>query len=465
MINRLKEKYIENKELYKYVVSLALPMILQSIITTFVNMVDNIMIGRVGTSELNGVAIANQYTFIFNVTVFGAVSGASIFGTQFFGCNDFNGQRNTLRFRIYFSMIIAFIGMVLFKVYDANLISLFLSEDNDPTMKQLTLQYGIEYIDIIIFGLIPFAIGQAYSSLVRECGETKIPMYGSIVAIFLNIILDYCLIFGKFGFPKMSVAGAAIATVIAKTVEALVVIIWTHKNINIVKCAEKLFDSFVIPLRLSKNMILKSLPLMFNEFLWSLGIIIVAQSYSTRGLAVVAARNISYTITDIFSVVFMQLGAAIGIILGMKLGSEQFDEAKKLTKKLIFFAVGVSVVLALLVVPLAFFYPNIYNVEDEIKNLAVFYILTQAFVMPLWSYTNSCYFVIRSGGGTGITFIFDFVYTWLIFVPLAFVLTRWTNLDIHLVMIIVTYAEIIKALVGYFMVKSNIWVKNITKLS
>lgn len=463
MLQKLKKKYIGTADFYISVVSLALPMILQSMITNFVSMIDNIMIGRVGTFELTGVSIANQYTFIFNVTVFGALSGASIFGTQFFGAEDYKGQKFSFRFRIYLAIFLIICGMLLFKLFDVELISLFLSKDNDPYQKQMTLKYGMEYINIMIWGLIPFAIGQSYSSLARECGETKVPMYGSIVAIGLNIVLDYALIFGKFGMPKLGVIGAAIATVIAKSIEALVVILWTHKHKEIIKCIDGVYSSFSIPLNLTINMIQKSFPLMINEFLWSLGMILVAQSYSVRGLSVVAARNIAYTITDIFNMVYIQLGASMGIILGMKLGSEQYEEAKELSVKLIFFAIAVSVLIALIVVPLAFVYPNIYNVDENIKDLATFYILVQAMVMPLWSYSNACYFVLRSGGKTGITFIFDFVYTWLILIPVAFVLTRYSIFDIKTLMVMISYLEIIKVLLGYFMVKSNIWVQNVTK--
>ena len=462
MIEKLTKKYIGTIDFYKYVISLALPMVFQSMITTFVSMIDNIMIGRVGTAELTGVSIANQYTFIFNVTVFGAISGASIFGTQFFGSEDHEGQKYSFRFRIYLALFLIVSGMLLFKIYDAQLISLFLSKDSDPILRQATLNFGIEYINIMIIGLIPFAIGQSYSSLARECGETKIPMYGSLAAIGLNIILDYVLIFGKLGMPRLGVAGAAIATVIAKTVEALVVIIWTHRHHNIIKCIVGVYDSLAIPINLTKNMILKSLPLMFNEFLWSLGMIVVAQSYSVRGLDVVAARNITYTITDVFNVVYLQLGASIGIILGAKLGAKQYDEAKDLSNKLIFFAIVVSILIAFIVLPLAFIYPSIYNVDTHIRELTTFYIVVQAFAMPLWSYSNACYFVLRSGGKTGITFIFDFVYTWIILIPLAFTLTRYTSLNIWQLMVVITYLEIFKVALGFVMVKSNIWIQNIT---
>ena len=463
ILERFTKKFIGTADFYKNVVALALPMILQSMITTFVSMIDNIMIGRVGTCELTGVSIANQYTFIFNVTVFGAISGASIFGTQFFGSEDYEGQKYSFRFRIYLAVFIIISGMLLFKIFDVQLISLFLSKNSDPHLKQLTLNYGVEYIDIMIWGLIPFALGQSYSSLARECGETKVPMYGSLVAIGLNIVLDYALIFGKFGMPKLGVSGAAIATVIAKSVEALVVMIWTHRHHDIIKCIVRVYDSFKIPVSLTKNMVLKSVPLMFNEFLWSLGMIMVAQSYSVRGLDVVAARNITYTITDVFNVIYLQLGASIGIILGMKLGSEQYDEAKDLSNKLIFFAIAVSVMIAIIVIPLAFIYPHIYNVDAGIKHLTTFYIIVQAFAMPLWSFSNACYFVLRSGGKTGITFIFDFVYTWIILIPVAFCLTRYSRLDIRQLMIVITYLEVFKCLLGFMIVKSNIWIQNLTE--
>lgn len=455
------KKYIGTREFYLYVLGIAVPMILQNLITNFVSMLDNIMVGQVGTAQMSGVSIVNQFMFVFNITIFGGVSGASIFGTQFYGKGDHEQQKFTVRFRIILACFVVSVGTLVFKIFGSNLIELFLSKDDSPEMIAATLQYGEDYLRVMILSLFPFAIGQAYASVVRECGETKIPMYGSLAAIGVNLFLDYGLIFGHFGMPKLGVQGAAIATVIAKVIEAAVIILWAHIHVEKNRYIEGLFRGFKIPWKLTTDMIKKGCPLLINEFLWALGMSVVAQSYSARGLDVVAARNIAMTINNLFSVVYIQLGASIGIIVGAKLGAGLLEQAKDTDNKLIFFSTAITIVVAVIMLPVARFFPELYNTESQIKELATYFIVVQAVAMPIWSYTNACYFTLRSGGKTGVTFLFDFVFSWVVMIPLAFGLSHFTNMEIHWLIAIVTYSELLKAVVGYFLVRSGIWINNL----
>lgn len=456
-------KYIGSRAFYAHAMAIAIPMILQNLITNFVSMLDNIMVGQIGTAPMNGVSIANQLIFVFNITVFGGVSGASIFGTQFFGKKDKEGQKYTFRFRIIMAIVLIMVFASVFYFAGQSLLSLFISENDEAILRTETLNYGMEYLRIMLVGLIPFAIGQAYASVVRECGETKIPMIASMSAIGVNLVLDYGLIFGKLGMPCLGVKGAAIATVVAKTVEALVVIIWTHVNTEKISCAQGLYKSMRIPASLAGKIVAKGLPLLCNEFLWSLGMSVIAQCYSVRGLTVVGARNIAGTMINLFNVFFVQMGAAIGIIVGAKLGANKLEEARADADKLNFFSVAVTAGMTLIMIPVAYVFPMFYNTESEIRTLATFFIIIQAIAMPMWSYTNACYFILRSGGRTGITFLFDFVYTWVVMIPLAFALANFTSLEIHLLYVVVTFSELIKVVVGFFMVKSGVWVRNIVK--
>ncbi len=327
MLRNFREKYIGDKQFYKNVLYMVIPMILQNLVTNFVSLIDNIMVGRIGTEQMNGVSIVNQYIFVFNITVFGAVAGPSIFGAQFFGKGDHEGQKYTFRYRLIAVTLITAIGAVIFGFFSEPLINLFISKEDAPERMAETLKYGKEYMLYMLIGLIPFGIGQAYSSVVRECGETRIPMIGSMAAVVFNIFLDYALIFGKFGFPEMGVKGAAIATVAAKFIEALVVIAWTHAKPKKNKYIVGVFRRFTIPRELVGKMLIKGLPLLFNEFLWAAGMSIIAQCYSVRGLDVVAARNISSTMTNLFGAIYIQLGSCIGIIVGAKLGANKLKEA------------------------------------------------------------------------------------------------------------------------------------------
>lgn len=460
-MKKLKKKYIGDRAFYGKTLALLVPMILQNLITNFVSMLDNIMVGQVGTEQMSGVSVANQFIFIFNITIFGAVSGPSIFGAQFFGKGDHEGQKYTVRYRIYICSLIIAAFAAAFYFWNEPLLRLYLSADDSPEVAERTLGYAIEYMKIMIFSLIPFGIGQAYSSVVRECGETKIPMYASLAAIGVNLALDYGLIFGKFGLPQLGVRGAAYATVLAKLIEALVVIVWAHAKREKNKYAIGLFSSLKIPKDLFVQMVIKGFPLLINEFLWVISVSLVAQFYSLRGLDVVAARNIGSTLTNLFNVVYIQMGACISIMIGNKLGAGEHELAKDMDNKLVAFSLFLSTAVAIISIPFAFFFPNLYNTEPHVRELATFIILASAGAMPIWSFTNACYFTIRSGGRTGITFLFDFTFSWLIMIPLGYALAHFTDIDFKLLFIIVTYSELIKCVIGYYMVRSNMWLKTI----
>ena len=438
MFSGFRKKFIGSKGFYKMVLSMAVPMILQMAVTNLVSLIDNIMVGRLGTEPMSGVSIINQFVFVFNVTVFGAVAGPSIFGAQFFGKGDHEGQKYTFRFRLLVCGFIIVAASVICLCLGAPLISLFISRESEA-----------------------FGIGQAYSSVIRECGYTKAPMAAAMSAVGINVLLDYCLIFGKFGMPELGVKGAAWATVIAKTFEALVVIVWAHTHPQKNRYITGLFRGFHISAKLMSDITKKGIPMLVNEFLWSLGMSVVMQCYSVRSTDVVAARNISSTMTNLFSSVYIQMGACIAIIVGARLGASKLAEARDLDNKLLFFAVAAASIVGLATLPLAPVFPKLYNTEDSVRSLAAYMIMIQALAMPLWSYTNACYFTLRSGGKTGITFLFDFGFTWLLMIPLAAVLAYCTDLDIRIIFAVVTFSEVVKVTIGYFMVRSNVWVKNI----
>lgn len=460
-MEKFKKKFIGDKQFYMYVIGIVIPMILQNVVTNFVSMLDNIMVGRIGTEQMSGVAIVNQFIFVFNVSIFGAVSGPGIFGSQYYGKRDHEGHRYTFRFKIIVCSILAAIAMCLFKFKDTELISLYLGSTDSVGDIALTMASAKKYLSIMMWCVIPFAFGQIYSSMAREIEETRIPMIAAFSAVGINLVLDYALIFGKFGCPKMGVAGAAVATVVAKTIEAVVVIVWVHTHKEKNQYIVGAYNSLRVPAELMKRIAIKSAPLMLNEFLWAYGMATINQCYSIRGLEVVAAQNIASTMTNLFGVIYLQLGASISIIVGQRLGAGKLKEAKDYDNKLIFFSVAVCMCVAGFMLPVAKVFPSIYNTQNEIRMLATSFMTIQAFVMPLWAFSNACYFTLRSGGNTIITFVFDSVFTWCVMIPMVFSMTRFTAWPILVIFIIVNYSEIIKVTIGYIMVKSNKWMNTI----
>ena len=463
MWSNFRKKFIGDKAFYKRILAIAVPMIVQNMITSFVSFLDNIMVGQIGTEQMSGVAIVNQLLFVFNLCIFGAVSGAGIFGTQFFGKGDYEGQKYAFRFKIYTCAIVVLMALGLFHFGGTQLISLYLSDSGSVGDIGLALEYGREYLVVMMASLLPFALCQVYVNTVRETGETFVPMLASTVSVFTNLILNYLLIFGKMGFPELGVQGAALATVIARFVECGIVIAWTHlhkeKNVFI----QGAYRSFYIPKKICFDILKKGSPLMINELLWAAGMAAIAQCYAVRGLEVVAAQNISSTITNLFNTIYLQLGGCIAVVVGQLLGAGKVEEAKDADNKMIFFCVGSCVVIALLMAMVGRFFPSIYNTEESIREIARNFIMVAALVMPLCAFSHCSYFTLRTGGKTIITFLFDSVFTWVVVAPLAFVLANFTTLDIILVFLLVQMTELIKAVIGITMVKSGVWAQNIVE--
>lgn len=463
MFKEFRKKFIGDREFYKYILLLAIPMIAQNAITSFVSFLDNIMVGKIGTEQMSGVAIVNQLMFVFNICIFGGVSGAGIFGTQFYGKGDHEGQKYTFRFKIYISLIICAVALALFHFKGTELINLYLSDSGDVGDIELALKFGEEYLAIMLFGLIPFGLTQAYISSIRETGHTLVPMLAGIVAMLTNLVLDIVLIFGVGDIPALGVEGAAIATVIARFVEFGIVIIWTHTHKNKNQYIIGAYRSLRIPGKILKDVLITGTPLMINEMLWAAGMAAIVQCYAVRGLEVVAAQNISSTITNLFNVVYIQLGSCIAIVVGQHLGAGRIEQAKDVARKMILFSVVCCAVVSVVMILVGKFFPDIYETEESIKALARTFISISAIVMPVCAFCHCCYFTLRSGGKTIITFLFDSVYTWALVIPFATFLAKYTGLGIALVFLLVQCMEFIKAIIGFFMVRSGIWLQNIVE--
>jgi len=457
-------RYIGDRAFYRRVLRVAVPMIIQNGITNFVNLLDNIMVGQVGTIPMSGVSIVNGLIFVFNLCVFGASSGAGIFTAQFHGSRDNEGVRHTFRFKVMVCAAIGLLGVALFLSLGSLLIGLYLTGEGDPVMAAGAMEYGLRYLAVMVWGFPAFALANAYSSTLRETGETTVPMVGGIIAVFVNLIGNYVLIFGHFGAPALGVQGAALATVISRYVELAIVAGWVHthreKNPYIVGA----YRSLYVPGRLLKSIVIKGMPLLINEFLWASGMAIMNQCYSTCGLEVVPAQNISNTFFNVASVVFLSTGNAVGIIMGQMLGAGNNEaQIRDSNRKLIFASVMAGALIGCLVASLSGVFPHMYNTTDTVRSLATQLLCVSAVLMPFNAYTNATYFTLRSGGQTLVTFLFDSCFVWCVCVPVAFCLSRFTDIGILPLYIICQSTDFIKCALGAYMLKQGKWIQNLTQ--
>lgn len=462
-IKRFCKKFIGDKNFYRMVLMIAVPIMIQNGITNFVSLLDNIMIGQIGTEQMSGVAIVNQLIFVYNLCIFGGVSGAGIFTAQYFGQGNHEGVRQTMRFKIWMVIIITVLTCVLFLTKGTSLIGAYLKGEGTAESIAETLKYGMIYLKVMLIGLPAFAAVQVYSSTLRECGQTVLPMKAGIVAVITNVTLNYVLIYGKFGMPALGVTGAAIATVISRYVEMFIVIVQVHRKNKEYFYIEGLYKTLKVPAELTFNIIKKGSPLLFNETLWAAGMAMLTQCYSVRGLHVIAGLNVSNTINNVFNIVFIALGDSVAIIVGQLLGAGKMKEARDTDNKMIAFSVFCCTCVAAVMFFLAPVFPRMYNIDAESRELAKYFIFATAFFMPQNAFLHATYFTLRSGGKTIITFLFDSVFIWCVSVVIAYTLSHFTNMHVIGVYIMVQLGDIIKCIIGFVLVKKGVWLQNIVE--
>lgn len=453
---------MDKHAIYKKALALAVPMMIQNGITNAVGLVDNIMVGSLGTEAITAVSIIGQLIFVFNLGVFGGISGPGIYGAQYYGQGNLEGFRATVRIKHWIGAFTLALGLCAFVFGGDFLIGLYLkgeSADIDPV---LTTSLAKDYLNIMLWGLPPFVITQIFAGSLRETGASFKPMVAGVTSVAVDIVFNYLLIYGKLGFPKMGVSGAAAATVMARVVEMLVVLVWAFaarktKHQFLVG----LYKTMKIPKDTAAKIIKKTLPIFLNEFMWAGSLAAITQCYSTRGLDMVAGLNISNALCNLLNVVFVSLGNAVGIISGQTLGAGDFKRAKEDSFKLMWFTGGVSVILTVILVSISGVFPNCYDTTAEVKSYASHFIVITALYFPVQGFLNALYFTLRSGGKTIITFVFDSIFSWVLSVPTAYLLCEFTSLPVLGIFAIVQGIDLLKVTAGYVLIRKGVWISNL----
>ena len=465
LLTRFKNKYIGDRKFYRTVLLIIIPVIIQNSISNFVNLLDNLMVGALGDAQMSGVSIANQLIFIFNLSIFGGLAGPGIFGAQFYGAKDIPNLRNTFRIKLWESIILLAVMVGIILGFSEPIISLFLKGEGTAEMAAMMLQNGQYYLKVSLFGLPAFALAQCYSGTLRETGETRLPMVASVAAVITNAVFNYLLIFGAFGFPRLEVVGAALATVISRYVELGIVVVFTHRHHQQYSFIDGAFETLKVPGSLLKNVAIMSAPLLLNEILWSTGVSTQRAIFSLCGLSVVSAMSISSTISNLFNSVYMSMGTAVSVMIGQALGAGDFERAKDEIWKLVFFSIaaaglmGVLLWIAAPIIPLAY-----TGISKEIKDIASELLRITSVMMPIYSFTHVAYFTLRSGGKSFITFLFDSGFTWVIAVPLSLLMVKITNGNILTSFLTVEGSNMIKVIIGYLFIRSGTWIQNLTNV-
>ena len=472
-MNKFFRRFIGDKAFYRSVMIILLPLVVQQGITSAVNLLDNLMVGSLGEESLSAVSVVNQILMVFNLTIFGGLSGVSIFGAQFAGKGDVDGMRQSFRTKLYFGVAAVVIGIALLWGFDETFIGLFLKGESDAARAAFALAEGLDYLHIMLFGLFPFMLVQAYAGSMREQGKTVATMVASVIAILTNLVLNFLLIyetremsvlgvtFTVWG-AGMGVRGAALATVIARFVELVIVLIYAHLHQDRYIFLKGAFRNGYVPLKLLKRIAITGTPLMLNEVFWSLGMTFINQCYSTRGMTALAALNITSTAWNLFCIIMFAMGNAVSIMVGQCLGQGDTKGARDTDTKLLFITVVSHIILGGLLACMSGVIPNWFAVTDEAKHLASQTLVIAGLALPIHAFLHAAYFTIRSGGKTLVTFLFDSVYTWCVPAVLAFVLSRYTDVSVVTMYFGIQFIDVAKLVIGLFMLRSDFWDNDLT---
>lgn len=460
----MKNSLIGDRRFYRQVLMIALPIMLQNLITNLVSMLDNVMVGQLDTAQIGAVTIINNnLLFVLNVCMFGGAAGAGIFTTQFYGSQDQEGIRYTIRYKLLTCLALTVVGCSVCYFCSDGLIGLYLEGDGDPAVREQTLYYGRQYLFLMLLGVLPFAITNAYAGTLRECGHPAVPMTAGIIAMGVNVVGNYILIFGHFGAPALGVRGAAIATVASRYVEMLIVMLWMHLNPEKNPYVKGLYRSFHIPGKLFKQITVKGMPLLLNEAVYTVGMAFLNQCYSRCGLDVVPALSISTTIYNLTATAFRSLGNTVGIIMGRMLGAgKSREEILDHNRKYLALGVVCGIACGALTIALSGAFPMLFQTSPEVRKLAQGLIIISAAAMPLQAYIFPVYFTLRAGGKTVITFLFDSGAIWVLMLPIAFVCSRYTAMHILVIYGLCNGMDLIKCGIGYYFIKRGDWIQNLT---
>ncbi len=445
--------HVADKAFYKHAIVIMAPIMLQQLISTVVNLVDNLQVGQLGSQSIAGVGIANQFYFIYTLMLFGIAGGGGLYVAQFWGAKDKDGMKQSYRFMLICSFVVSIFFMLL-AYFGAYKIIGFFTKDAG------TITEGVAYIRVALFTYLPMAFSIATAGSFRSIGQSKVAVLPSIVAVFVNMVFNYILIFGKFGAPALGVRGAAYATIIARVVELIMLYSAMQKD----TCPFRTSIARIIKVKrvLFKTILIKSIPLIANELLWSTGVTMQFKAYSTRGVVALAALNIMNAVNNMFFVVNSGQATAISVIIGHALGANKLDEARRDSRRLILFGIFISACLLVLHIATGILIPSVYNVTPDVRATARILIAISAVMMPIYLTNAGFFFILRSGGDTKSVMLMDSLFTWFITVPYALMLANFTSLPLIQLFVLAQATEFIKLTIAYSLFRKERWVKNLT---
>lgn len=442
---------------YKTMITLAIPITLQNFITSSLNLVDNVMIGKLGEAPIAAVGLANQYFFIFLLCIAGINAGANVFMAQYWGKRDLNNIKKVLGIDLSVGFVATLLFGCLGFLFPTHIMGM-LSRDSE------VIALGATYMRIVSFTTVLTNITQAYSTALRSTEQVKLPMFASLIGVATNAILNWIFIFGNLGAPKMGVAGAALATAIARVAEMGVVVGWIYLRKNLVATHWKELFSFTK--EDVKRYFSVSTSAILNELVWAFGMTAYSMAYAIIGTKAVATMQIATTLNNMFQVFAIGLAVSASIMVGNKIGSNEEGTAKAYAKKIGWIAPMVGLILGVIIWAAAPIIAQLFDVQPETLGATVRVLRTMAVFAPLRFFTVVMIIgVFRGGGDTLYTTILQFCTVWLFAVPLAFIGAALWRLSVEQVFFLICLEEIVKISFVFRRLHSEKWVRNVVDVT
>lgn len=443
----------QDKKFIRKVIAITMPITLQALLNTSLNLVDTIMIGSLGQTSIAAVGLANKVFFVFTLLLFGVISGSSILTAQYFGKKDISNIRRVLGMSLFIGLTGAALFVVPSLICPKSVMSIF-----TPNYETIKISAGYLSISSMSYPLI--AITNVYVTLLRGVNQVKTPVVITLISILIKIILNYILIFGHFGIPALGVKGEAIATLIARTIECTLIlsIVYIEKGPAAAKVKELIsFNKNFIKLYFSTV----SLVIM-NEFMWGLGVTMYSLVYGRMGDGAVAAITITQTVEQIITVIFQGISAAAAVILGNELGANKLEQAKIHAKYFLILQFISAIIMAMICLSIRTPIIMLFNVTDIVGNDIRKCLLVFSCYLPfkIFNWVNIVG-ILRSGGDTKAALLLDITGVWMVGIPFAYLGGLVLEFPIYFVYAMVAIEEVYKFIFGFRRYKKNIWIKNL----
>ena len=439
---------------YKTLFAIAVPIMLQNLVNSFVNMADTVMIGRLGTDEIAAVGLGNQVFFLYMMTLFGVCSGGSIFTAQFWGKKDIQGIRKNTGLCLILTMAAAVVFTVLALAIPRRIIGVYSA---DPEV----ITIGAAYLKTLAPSYIPFAVSFVFMITLRSIEKVRLAMVTTLIALSINMFLNWLLIFGVGPFPALGVTGAAIGTVVARIAEMVILVTVSYRKKYQIAGSLREFTAF--NWGFAARFLAISGPVIFNEIIWALGITVQNIIFARTNTDAIAAYNITNTCSQLAWVVFIGLGNGVAVLIGKKIGEGNEEAARDYARRITLFAPLLSAIVALAFYPLSQLLPLIFNVNEAVLDYAAAMFIVLCCSYPFRAFNMTLIVgVCRAGGDTIFCVLFEVIFMWCYSLPLGAALAFIVHAPVWLIYLCICSEDVFKMMFGLWRLRSGRWLHNVT---